>query len=151
MTRRIRDTCARAVAGIAAPSGRTLFAGGWGCIVIGLSFTPAAAFEVPSGQEITFQESFYERQDDGSLWARFRFVMPAIARGGELSYADVAEDFLKLCEAYVLPALEGQDTPERILISLADRATEFGTATPEATQFFEEFRPEGTSCMWEDF
>lgn len=135
-------------AGIAAPSGRTLFAGGWGCILISLA-SPVSAFDLPSGQPLEFQESFYERQDDGALWARFRFIMPSI--GEEVGYAQVADDFMTLCESYVLPALQGQDMPDQIVVSLADRATEFGKASPEATQFFEAFRPEGASCIWEQF
>ena len=135
-------------AGIAAPSGRTLFTGGWGCILFLLS-SPASAFDLPSGQPLEFQESFYEEQADGALWARFRFIMPAI--GGDVGYADVADDFLTLCEKYVLPSLEGQDMPVQIVVSLADRATEFGKAAPEATQYFEAFRPDGPSCIWEGF
>lgn len=108
-----------------------------------------AAFEVPSGQALDFQESFYERREDGTLSARFRFIMPAI--GGEVGYAEVADDFLTLCEVYALPALEDRDIPDEIVISLADRATEFGVTNPEATQFFEAFRPEGATCIWDGF
>jgi len=104
---------------------------------------------VPSGHDITFQESFYERQENGALWARFRFIMPAI--GTDAGYADVAADFVSLCESYVLPALAGQQIPDQIVISLADRATAFGVATPEATQFFEAFSLNGASCIWESF
>ncbi|MEM1375014.1 MAG: DUF6497 family protein [Pseudomonadota bacterium] len=136
------------IAGHAAPSGRTLATGGWGCILSTLS-APALAFDVPSGQALSFQESFYERKDDGALWARFRFVMPVIGTG--VTYADVAEDFLTLCEAYVLPALAGQDMPDQIIVSLADRATDFGKANPEATQYFEAFTPDPPSCIWEGF
>lgn len=143
-----QSTRGLAIAGHAAPSGRTLKTGGWGCILAMLG-TPSLCFDVPSGQVLEFQESFYERKSDGALWARFRFVMPVIGDG--LSYADVAEDFLTLCEVYVLPALEGQDMPDQIIVSLADRATEFGRANPEATQYFEAFTPDPPSCIWEGF
>ncbi|MEM9436959.1 MAG: DUF6497 family protein [Pseudomonadota bacterium] len=135
-------------AGFAAPSGRTLLTGGWGCIFT-LTSTPLAAFDVPSGQPLEFQESFYERRESGSLWARFRFVMPAIGEG--VAYAEVAEDFLELCQVYVVPALDGQDAPDQVIISLADRPTEFGVAAPDVTQYFEAFRLEGSSCIWEGF
>lgn len=148
-------------AGFAASTGRTRAIGGWGreltrdvkSLIAGvLVFVPgaAAAFDVPSGQDVTFQESFYEEQADGALWARFRFVMPAIARGGEVGYAEVADDFLHLCDVYVLPGLDG-DLPKQIVISLADRETEFGVPDPAATQFFEAFRVESGACMWEGF
>lgn len=137
-------------AGFAAPSGRTLISsGGWGCILTLIS-APTLAFDLPSGLPVEFQESFYERQDDGGLWARFRFVMPAIG-AEDVGYAEVADDFLILCENYALPSLSGQDIPGQIIISLADRATEFGVTNPEATQFFEAFRPKDASCIWEDF
>lgn len=135
-------------AGNAAPPGRTLLRGGWGCILAAAA-SPVAAFDVPSGQALSFQESFYERQDSGALWARFRFIMPSV--GAEVAYADVAQDFLSLCEAYVLPSLEGQDQPDLVIISLADRATPFGVANPDATQFFEAFTLSDGSCMWEAF
>ncbi|MCH2075667.1 MAG: DUF6497 family protein [Rhodobacteraceae bacterium] len=107
-----------------------------------------SAFEIPSGQPLEFQDSFYERQDGGTLWARFRFIMPSIGDEG-VSYAEVADDFMTLCENYVLPSMVGQDLPAKILISIADRATEFGKASPEATQYFEAFKPDGASCIWE--
>ncbi|MEM9854856.1 MAG: DUF6497 family protein [Pseudomonadota bacterium] len=135
-------------AGYAAPSGRTLLRGGWGCILT-IFAIPAAAFDVPSGEQISFYESFYERQDDGEVWARFRFLMPSIASG--VSYAQVADDFLTLCEAYALPSLAGQDIPNQIVISLADAPTEFGIANPDVTQYFEAFRPDGASCIWVGF
>ncbi|MEM6728661.1 MAG: DUF6497 family protein, partial [Pseudomonadota bacterium] len=128
--------------------GRTLITGGWGCIYAGIA-TSAAAFDLPSGHETTFLDSFYEAQADGALWARFRFVMPAIGQG--VDYADVADDFLTLCENYALPSLAGQDIPDQIIITLADRPTEFGVATPDATQFFEAFQPSGASCIWDSF
>ncbi|MEM9350653.1 MAG: DUF6497 family protein [Pseudomonadota bacterium] len=104
---------------------------------------------MPSGEALEFHESFYERQDGGALWARFRFVMPAIGDG--VAYADVADDFMELCQVYVIPALEGQDAPDQVIISLADRPTDFGVPAPDVTQYFEAFRLEGSSCIWEGF
>lgn len=142
-------------AGLAALTGRTREIGGRGCTLTLawsiLCAAPAAAFDVPSGQALTFQESFYEEQADGALWARYRFVMPAIARGGDVGYAEVADDFLHLCEVYVLPGLNGADLPAQVVISLSDRETEFGMPAPDATQFFEAFAIENGSCIWEDF
>ncbi|MEL6914230.1 MAG: DUF6497 family protein [Pseudomonadota bacterium] len=143
----------------AAPSGRTLFStGGRGCLISFFAIvvlcavavpSSAAAFEVPSGQPLDFQESFYERRDDGTLAARFRFIMPAIAE--EVGYVDVADDFLALCERYALPSLADRDMPDEIVISIADRSTEFGVTAKDATQFFEAFRPDGASCIWDGF
>ncbi|MEM1237611.1 MAG: DUF6497 family protein [Pseudomonadota bacterium] len=123
--------------------------GGWGCIFAFLAST-VSAFDVPSGFAVEFQESFYERQDGGDVWARFRFVVPAIG-DEDVGYSQVVDDFLVLCESYALPSLQGRDIPAQIVISLADRVTEFGAVNPDATQFFEAFKPQNASCMWEEF
>lgn len=115
-----------------------------------LTATPALAIDVPSGQPMELQEVLVD--DLGTeTWLRFRFVAPEIAReGGSVTYATAEPDFMHLCETLALPyitefALEG----DVIVISLADRPTEFGTADREATQFFEAFRPVDNTCIWE--
>lgn len=135
-------------AGSAAPTGRTRAIGGWGCAFLTCA-TPLLAFDVPSGQALTFQESFLEEQESGQVWARFRFVMPAIAQG--LTYGDLTDDFVHLCQVYVVPGLEPAAMPDQIVISIGDRATEFGLPHPEATQFFEAFSVQNGDCIWGEF
>lgn len=115
-----------------------------------LAASPALASDLPSGQDVTLQEVLVDQLGD-EVWLRFRFVAPAISRnGGTVDYEAAANDMVVLCEHTALPymaeyALEG----DVIVISLADRATEFGQADPDATQFFEAFRPVDNACIWE--
>ena len=55
-----------------------------------------------------------------------------------------------LCNTYALPRVPNQGPrPSQIIISLSDRPVEFGTADPEATQFFEAYAVEDEACVWE--
>lgn len=119
-------------------------------LILTLAPLQALALEVPSGQKVALQEVLVE-DIGGETWVRFRFLAPDIARkGGGVSYEQAAPDMAHLCAELALPylreyALEGQ----MIVISLADRATQFGVPDPEATQFFEAYRPDGEACIWE--
>lgn len=60
-------------------------------------------------------------------------------------------DIVWLCENWVLPRLvEPSPLPGQIVISLADRPTEFGAFDPEAVQLFEAFTPSADrkTCVW---
>lgn len=120
-----------------------------------LGATTAGALEevpaVPSGQAISLQEVLLDVKPDGVLtYARFRFVTPEI--GTERSYGDVETDFAFLCAEYALPIVEaGPDKVDQIVISFASQPVEFGVSDPDTTQFFEAFRVENGSCIWEEF
>lgn len=116
---------------------------------------PASAQDiaVPSGQPVSFVELIQD--DDGAeagTW-RFRFLAPEIARAGGTVALDVAlDDMQAVCDVFVAPALARRNvTPRQIIISFADRAVEFGTTSPDATQFFEAFSLNGDACVWEGF
>jgi len=110
----------------------------------------ASAVDMPSGQSLELQEVLVD-QVATETWLRFRFVAPYIARDtGAVDFAQVGADMTYLCDALAIPymaqhALNG----EVIVISLADRVTEFGVSDPEATQFFEAFRLSNDTCIWE--
>ena len=108
---------------------------------------------VPSGQTVTYFETIQNAQGPEGLTYRFRFIAPAIARDGGTVDAETAlEDMAALCESFALPALPvSGPVPAQIIISLADRPVPFGEPAPEATQFFEAFRPEDGACIWEGF
>ncbi len=110
------------------------------------------ALTVPSGQPITLGEVLIDDRP-GATWVRFRFVAPQIGNdAGQINYETSSADIDYLCEALVLPYLAQYDlTPARIVISLSDRSVPFGTADPDATQFFEAYRPENAACIWEAF
>lgn len=146
-----------AASGCAALTGRTPCEG-WGRIffvvlgsVLSTAVGPgsAQAFDLPSGQDAALQESFYEAQENGELWARFRFVMPGLAQG--LTYGDVEADFMTLCSDYALPSMQGAQIPSQIIISLASAETEFGLPNADVTQFFEAFHVKNEACMWGEF
>ncbi|WP_342586142.1 DUF6497 family protein [Leisingera sp. ANG-Vp] len=107
---------------------------------------------VPSGQPVTLAEVLLD-DAPGQTWVRFRFLAPEIAREtGTVSYEAAAPDMDHLCETLALPYLaENGLTPARVVISLSDRMVPFGAQNPAATQFFEAYRPENASCMWEAF
>ena len=159
MIRATKTSIARAQgAAHAAPTGGACPKGqGWGrAIVLGFMIVagPSAAetVEVPSGQKVELQEVLLDSLS-GEPWARFRFVAPGISRvDGRISHDVAAIDIEALCADFALPYLRDNNTQvTRIVISMADRELEFGATDPEATQFFDMFRPENGSCIWEDF
>lgn len=115
-----------------------------------LAATPALAVDVPSGQPVELQEVLVD-QMGVETWVRFRFVAPQIARdGGTVDHAVAAPDMSHLCTTLAIPYLTDQALAgDVIVISLADRPTEFGTADPDATQFFEAYRLQDGICIWE--
>ncbi|MCI2400763.1 DUF6497 family protein [Aliiroseovarius subalbicans] len=125
------------------------------CVGVVLS-APAGAGEkirVPSGQDVTFQDAIWGEPGATGLAVRFRFVAPRIARTvGDIEFLQAEEDMVHLCETFALPRVASTGPrPAQIIISLSDRVIEFGLSDPEATQFFEAYRPDGESCVWEGF
>ncbi|MEX0338420.1 MAG: DUF6497 family protein [Arenibacterium sp.] len=130
---------------------------GWGCgfgLVILLLATPAMAekIKVPSGQTVTLSEIRVDSLS-GEPWARFRFVAPGISREtGRISHDVAAIDMEALCADFALAHLDANALEvTRIVVSLSDRAVEFGASDPDATQFFETFRRENDRCIWEEY
>ena len=119
-----------------------------------LSAAAAGALEetpaVPSGNDIHLQEILFETRQDNSHVARFRYVMPLIRQGVE--FHEIEEDFFHLCIGVAVPYLAiAEKQVDQVIISMADRETEFGVTTTLATQFFEAFRVEDGGCIWEGF
>ena len=109
--------------------------------------------EVPSGQPITFHEVIRDAAGPAGLTYRFRFIAPDIARiGGDVTFEIAVVDMDHLCNRFALQRISNiGPQPSQIVISLSDRATAFGQAAPEATQFFEAYRVEDGVCIWESF
>lgn len=109
----------------------------------------SAPFEVPSGQQVTLQDVFWEEGDE--LILRVRFIAPAIARvGGTVDHDTSAADMRHLCETFVLPQISGgKDIPAQIIITLSDVEVPFGEADPDSTQFFEAYSIEDNTCISE--
>ncbi|MGV8952619.1 MAG: DUF6497 family protein [Cypionkella sp.] len=108
---------------------------------------------VPSGQLVTFLDVVMNAPGPDGLTARFRFVAPAIAQDGGTVDFDVASvDMLHLCQNFALPRIASTGPqPSQIIITLSDRAVVFGEPSPDATQFFEAYRLENGTCIWEAF
>jgi hypothetical protein len=117
---------------------------------------------VPSGQRVLLAEVLLD-ESPGALWARFRFVAPEIRRSDDvqagggtdavaMTFERSAPDMDHLCDSLALEYLRQHDlAATMVVISLSDRPVTFGTQDPEATQFFEAYRPDGDSCIWEAF
>jgi hypothetical protein len=57
-----------------------------------------------------------------------------------------------LCDSFAIKRIDGMvPAPQQIVISFADAAVPFGEAAPDVVQFFESFRPENGTCVWEVF
>jgi hypothetical protein len=118
-------------------------------IIAMLVAAPAAAQTIvtPSGQSVTLFDVVIE--PDTNL-ARFRFLAPQIGDG--TGFDAVQEDFPWLCANVALPALAANDwTPGQVIVSLSDRELALGASDPDAVQFFEGFRIEGDTCIWEAY
>ncbi len=102
---------------------------------------------VPSGQPVSFVEMIWD-QPGGGLVYRFRFLAPQI--GQKVGFDSAAADMEFLCREYALPRLaEIGPQPRQIIISLSDRAVDFGVLDSDAVQFFEAYRVENGGCIWE--
>lgn len=112
----------------------------------------AAALRVklPSGLEAELLEVLSGPSAAGLIY-RFRFVAEGLAPSAE-TVEQVQLDLQYLCDSYAIKRLpEIGPQPAQIIISLADRPTEFGVADPDARQVFEAFSPAGGACIWEMF
>lgn len=112
-----------------------------------------APIEVPSGQPIRLIDTIWGVPGPSGLAVRFRFLAPQIERDlGRMTFIEAEADMAHLCEHYALPrvAVPGPEISQ-IIISLSDRIVEFGEISPDATQFFEAYRPENGTCIWEGF
>lgn len=145
----------------AAPAGGARIAcrrgGCWGAFAAALVLSgPGAAqtapVDVPSGQPVTLNEVLLD-ETPGTLWVRFRFVAPRIGKdAGQITFDVAAIDMDHLCDAVAIPYLDNRAiTAERVVVSMSDRAVEFGASDPDATQFFGAYRLENARCIWEEF
>ena len=136
------------------PSGR----GGLGGLCGGIAALALAGgagaaqemLDLPSGQVVEFHEMIWDEPGQGLVY-RFRFIAPALG-DGEMDFEAMMDDMAFLCTQYALPRVAGiGPQPNQIIISLSERATEFGVMSPDVVQVFEAYRVDGDSCIWEMF
>ena len=105
----------------------------------------AQGFTTPSGLDVTIAEVMV--QEEGRT-VRLRLLAPVLGQAGA-GYDEVAQDFVWICEAQVLPALADNGlSPGHVVISIADRPVPFGEVDGAATQFFEGFDVVDGTCAW---
>lgn len=104
---------------------------------------------LPSGL-IAYRYEMLSDRPAGDLLYRFRFVAPAFT--GQEALTDLTEDLEYLCNSHALPiAADARQEPDRIVVSLADKPSEFGLFDPDVTQIFESFSVKDGTCIWEIF
>lgn len=108
---------------------------------------------LPSGQSVTLIETILNTPGPNGMVARFRFLAPQInPANGAVDLDTASNDIAWLCQNYALARVSDLGPiPSQIIVSLEDRAVPFGESDPEAVQFFEAFRIENGSCIWEVF
>jgi len=118
----------------------------------GVSVAPGAAVAepgrvtLPSGLEAVLQETVRE---DGPVM-RFRYVATGFDAASPLE--TVAADLDHLCAADAAPQAAAEGVRDaRLVISLADKPSEFGRFDPDVRQVFEAYRLENGVCIWEAF
>lgn len=105
---------------------------------------------LPSGLTAYLQEMLWDRPGGGLVY-RFRFVAPEFV--ADLQDFDVTRSDLEyLCNVVALPKLPNiGPEPSQIVISLADRESEFGVIDADLGQVFEAYSVQGDTCVWEVF
>ncbi len=128
---------------------------GWSTLVLSVAWFPGQAMAenllpVPSGQPVELSNVLLDT-NPGELWVRFRFVAPKIGSTvGRITYDVAVVDMAHLCEVLAVPYVaQHKLDPARVVISFSDRPIDFGSSSPEATQFFEAYRLEQSQCIWE--
>lgn len=101
---------------------------------------------LPSGLVAVLQETIRE---DGRVM-RFRYVATGFDAAAPLE--TVAADLDHLCAADAAPRAAAEGAGDaRLVISLADKPSEFGRFDPDVRQVFEAYRLENGVCIWEAF
>lgn len=104
---------------------------------------------VPSGLGMSLLEVLEETQPNGQLWLRLRFVAPELTL---IARDKLQNDFDVLCADYAVdyePVTRVD--PVQAVISISSSPVEFGTTAPDVPQYFEAFRLENDTCIWEPF
>ncbi|WP_235019441.1 DUF6497 family protein [Tabrizicola flagellatus] len=107
------------------------------------------AVSVPSGRTLSLIDVITNARGPAGATARFRFLAPGLnADDAEAA----AEDMQALCDSFAIKRIEGMvPAPQQIVISFSSEVVPFGEAAPGVVQFFESYRPENGTCVWEVF
>ena len=113
----------------------------------------AEAIPVPSGQPVEFIEKIVDADGPAGLTWRYRLVAPDIARDtGGTSQTVASGDIDAICSDFArFEAEQAAQSPAQIIITLMDQFVPFGEPAPHVTQYFEAYRIEDGTCVWEGF
>jgi len=104
---------------------------------------------LPSGLEAELQEMIWDQPGQGLVY-RFRFVAPAFEKADDMDI--VMADLEFLCTNFALPKLANTGPmPNQVVVSLADKPSEFGQFDATVTQVFEAYSVKSGTCIWEMF
>ncbi|WP_324751632.1 DUF6497 family protein [Roseovarius sp. Pro17] len=104
------------------------------------------SLQLPSGA----QAQLYEVIGQGTAEVRLRYVSAGFdPRGADTEL--LLADMTFICETNVLEGASQYDTPQNVIVSLADRPSEFGVLNTEVQQIFEAFSVDDNTCIWEAF
>ncbi|WP_294623503.1 DUF6497 family protein [uncultured Roseovarius sp.] len=104
---------------------------------------------LPSGLEAHLHETIWNERSTGLAY-RFRFVAPDLT--GQEDFETKMTDLEYLCNSYAVPRLANiGPQPSQIVISIANRESEFGVIDPDVIQIFEAYRLNQGGCIWEMF
>lgn len=121
-------------------------------LVLPVAAQDTALVDVPSGQPVSLIDVILNEPGPAGSTMRVRFLAPEIAPNASISFETAVIDMAALCDSYALPrATEATPSPDQVIISLADRIVPFGQTDPEATQYFEAYRIDDGTCVWDMF
>jgi hypothetical protein len=107
------------------------------------------AVEVPSGRALSLIEIVTNARGPEGATARFRFLAPGLTPDDVEAASD---DMQAVCDSFAIQRIDGMvPAPQQIVISFASEVVPFGEPAPDVVQFFESYRPENGSCVWEVF
>jgi hypothetical protein len=111
------------------------------------------AFVVPSGQAVTLQDVIVDQPSPAAAIYRFRFLAPAIARGGgTMDFEASIADMQHLCDSYAMQQImPPMPAASQVIIAFSDMALPFGETNPAVTQFFLAFSLKDGLCVLEPF
>jgi hypothetical protein len=104
------------------------------------------AVQLPSGLNVQLHEVIGQ----GTAELRLRYVSAGFDPLGEDPELLLA-DMTFLCESNGLAREAGAAGTSLVIVSIADRAAEFGVLNTEVRQSFEAFAIDGDTCIWEAF
>ena len=115
-------------------------------VASGVAAAEPGRVSLPSGLEAVLQETIHE---EGPV-LRFRYLADGFDGAAPLD--QVAADLAHLCRADAAQRAVAEGMGDaRLVISLADKPSEFGRFNPDVRQVFEAYRLENGICIWEAF